>query len=180
MAELRFETLAPACLRWSLAIAVSLAAACSGDSTRCAPLAVPEELTAQFADAVRQIDWEPEPPCTLRPGFAIAGITVDRSDREPRLNFFVSHRGDRSFSFSQTRSELPFRAIPQGTHRINVGEGGPVLGSGFAGPSGGGESIGYLRWRSGGITFELAATFSPSLGEAEMISTAAALIAARD
>ena len=48
--------------------------------------------------------------------------------------------------------------------------------AGFAGPSGSGPDLAYLRWRLGGVTFELAATLSHWLTEPDVQAIAEALI----
>ena len=70
---------------------------------------------------------------------------------------------------------MPFSAIPQGTHRLRAAGAG-VTASGFAGPSGSGVDLAYLRWRTSGVTFELAATLHPWLTERDVRAIAEALI----
>ena len=76
---------------------------------------------------------------------------------QPRVSFVAERRGERGFILSATPAEVPFSAIPQGTHRLVAGA-DAVTAAGFAGPSGSGEEIAYLRWRIDGISYELAAT----------------------
>ena len=93
----------------------------------------------------------------------------------PRINFIVERRGERAFILSQTRALLPFTQIPQGTHRLRVAAGDAVA-DGFAGPSGSGPEIAYLRWRTAGVTFELAADLHPWQTERDLQAVAAALM----
>ena len=93
----------------------------------------------------------------------------------PRVNFVVGRSGERAFIFSQTRALLPFSQIPQSTHRLRASAAG-VSADGFAGPAGTGEDIAYLRWRSGGVTFELSATLRPWLSESDVRTLAEGLM----
>lgn len=77
---------------------------------------------------------------------------------------------------SQTRALVPYTAIPRSTHRLQSSADG-VTAAGFAGPSGSGTDIAYLRWRADGVTFELAATLGPWLTERDVVAIAEALIA---
>lgn len=97
------------------------------------------------------------------------------SEPQPRIGFIVSRSGERTFILSETRAELPFTAIPQSTHRLNTTVSG-VTASGFAGAAGTGEDIAYLRWRVGGVTYELSATLRPWLSERDVQTLAGALI----
>ena len=80
-----------------------------------------------------------------------------------------------AFVLSQTEAPVPFRAIPLGSHWLRVDAGG-LLAEGFAGPAGTGDDIAYLRWRRGGVTFELAATLRPWLTERDVQDLAAGLM----
>lgn len=93
----------------------------------------------------------------------------------PRVNFVVERDGERAFIFSQTRALLPFSQIPQSTHRLRASATG-LSADGFAGPAGTGEDIAYLRWRSGGVTFELSATLRPWLSESDVRTLAEGLM----
>ena len=93
----------------------------------------------------------------------------------PRVNFVVDRDGERAFIFSQTRALLPFSQIPQSTHRLRASAAG-VSADGFAGPAGTGDDIAYLRWRSGGVTFELNATLRPWLSESDVRALAEGLM----
>jgi hypothetical protein len=92
------------------------------------------------------------------------------------VSFVVTRDGDDVFILSETRAAQPFSAIPQGTHRLQAMALG-VVATGFAGPSGSGTEIVYLRWRVEGVTFELAGTLSPWLRERDVQTIAEALIA---
>ncbi len=93
----------------------------------------------------------------------------------PRVNFVVDRDDERGFMFSQTRALLPFTQIPQSTHQLQASAAG-VSANGFAGPAGTGEDIAYLRWRSGGVTFELNATLRPWLSESGVRTLAEGLM----
>jgi hypothetical protein len=101
--------------------------------------------------------------------------TLPGSPPQQRLNFVVKHGGREAFVLSQTRAAIPFSAIPQGSRRIRVTAGRGVA-DGFAGPSGSGADILYLRWRLDGVTHELAATLASWLTESEVRAIAAALM----
>jgi hypothetical protein len=100
---------------------------------------------------------------------------VPAGDPQPRLSFVAQRRGERAFTFSITAADLPFTAIPQGTHRLRTTAAG-VVASGFAGPSGGGDQIAYLRWQLLGLTYELDATLAPWLSEVDLTAISLALI----
>ena len=94
---------------------------------------------------------------------------------EPRISFTVARGDEHAYTLSQTRAELPFRAIPQGTHHLEAHAGGQVA-TGFAGPGGSGVDLAYLRWRRLGVTYELAATLRPWLDEEDVQALAVALM----
>lgn len=102
--------------------------------------------------------------------------TLPGEPPEVRVSFVVTRDGDDVFILSETRALQPFSAIPQGTHRLQAAALG-VVATGFAGPSGSGTEIVYLRWRVEGVTFEFAGTLSPWLREREVQTIAESLIA---
>lgn len=102
------------------------------------------------------------PPCAFDSGLEITDVFVDMLPGvrpQTRMTFVVTRSGSTAFTFSQTTAEVPFSAIPQGTHRLRV-QSGSALAEGFAGPSGTGSNIAYLRWRDDPFTFELSAVLS--------------------
>lgn len=125
-----------------------------------------------------QTDFTPQRPCAARAGYRVQRVALDQlPGGSPRLHFSVEWRGDPAFLFSQTRALVPFSQIPQGTHRLRVTSGG-ITADGFAGPSGSGGDIAYLRWRAGEVTSELSATLHTWLTEGDIKELAAGLIAA--
>ena len=84
------------------------------------------------------------------------------------MNFLVTRAQEPAFTFSQTTAEVPFTQIPQGTHRVRIQTGSAVA-EGFAGPSGNGPDIAYLRWREEPFTFELSATLGARQTESDVV-----------
>jgi len=163
----------------SLLLAVALLAACNGStSLTCDALPLDDDRATQLRAASNAVDFEPQLPCSYRDDFEVTRVFDDSVGADPRINFLVSREGERIFIFSQTRGEVPFRAIPRSTHNIAITS-GDVTAAGFAGPSQAGDDLAYLRWRVDGITYELAATLTPWFDEADTLDTAGALIAAR-
>ncbi len=157
---------------------VLLAAACAGEPAACETLSLAPSVASELAEAGATLDFEPIAPCTYRSGFTVRRVFTDMLPGEPpqpRLNFAVERGGEDAFLLSQTRALVPFSAIPQGTHRLRASAAG-VTASGFAGPSGSGVDLAYLRWRMSGVTFELAATLRPWLAERDVQAIAEALI----
>ncbi len=152
--------------RGALAAMTSLliASACLGAPTGCTAIPASAEVEAQQQDALAELGFEFVWPCSARSGFAVTGISVDdrRSAADAtRLTLVVSLRGDRVYTLTASGTETPFTAIPQGTERLVV-RAGDFLASGFAGPSGGGETLGFLQWRREMVTYEITAVLSPS------------------
>ena len=139
----------------SLALAI-LASSCAGSPT-CSAVPVTRAAQGQLAAAREQIDFAIVEPCAFGARLRVERVLVDTlpgQPVQPRVTFIVESNGERAFIFSETRAMLPFSAIPQGTQRLTVQRAG-VSARGFAGPSGDGGDISYLRWRIGGVTFEL-------------------------
>jgi len=171
----------------SLLLLAVLAAACNSQPATCDELPLTAETTEQLATASTAVGFAPQLPCAYRNDLEVTRIFDDSVGSSPRINFQIERRGERIFILSQTRGEVPFRAIPRSTHNIaitaNTISGDPITASGFAGPTagevGGGDAIAYLRWRTNGITYELAAILTPWFDEPDALPTAAALIATR-
>ena len=155
-----------------------LGAACAGELARCSDVPLAPSAERELAEAAATLDFEPRVPCTYRSGFSVRRVFADvlpGDPPQPRLNFSVERGRDRAFILSETRALLPFSAIPQGTHWLQASADG-VTAAGFAGPSGSGEDLAYLRWRVDGVTFELAATLYPWLTEQDVQAIAEALM----
>lgn len=117
-------------------------------------------------------------PCAFDSALEITGVFVDMlpgAQPQPRMSFVVTRSGTPAFIFSQTTAEMPFSAIPQGTHRLRV-QAGSILADGFAGPSGTGSDIAYLRWREEPFTFELSAELNARQTEGNIVSLARGLM----
>lgn len=111
------------------------------------------------------------PPCAFDPALEVTSVFVDMlpsARPQPRMNFVVTRSGEPAFTFSQTTAEAPFTQIPQGTHRLRTQTGSTVA-EGFAGPSGNGPDIAYVRWRVEPLTFEVLATVSPRQTEGDIV-----------
>ncbi|MYD65702.1 MAG: hypothetical protein F4X26_06970 [Chloroflexi bacterium] len=119
-------------------------------------------------------------PCAYEPELEVGNVFADALPEEgrqhPRVNFSVHREGEHGFLLSQTEATVPFLAIPLGSHRLQVEVDGRHA-EGFAGPSGAGVDIAYLRWRRDGVTFELAATLRPWLTERDVQEIAAGMMA---
>ena len=171
----------------SLLLLAVLAAACSGQPATCDELPLTVETADELATASTAVGFAPQLPCAYRSDFKVARVFDDSVGSAPRINFQIERRGERIFILSQTRGEVPFRAIPRSTHNIATTatspDGDRITASGFAGPTagevGGGDDIAYLRWRTNGITYELAAILTPWFDEPDALRTAAALITTR-
>lgn len=161
--------------------------ACSSQSTTCDELPLSPETSEQLATASTAVDFAPQLPCAYRNDLEVARVFDNRVGAAPRINFLVERRDERVYIFSQTQGEVPFLAIPRSTHNIAItattAAGDQVTASGFAGPTasevGGGDNIAYLRWRTNGITHELATILTPWFDEQDTLNTAASLIATR-
>jgi hypothetical protein len=92
-----------------------------------------------------------------------------------RISFIVERSGERAYVLSETRVLVASTQIPQSTHRLRV-TAGEVIAEGFAGPSGSGGEMAYLRWRIDDVTYELDATLGRALDEADVRRIAIALM----
>jgi hypothetical protein len=178
-----------------LLLIAALSLACNTQPATCDELPLTSDTTEQLAAASTAVGFAPQLPCVYRNDLEVARIFDDSVGSAPRINFLVLRRGERRdlrdgeriFIFSQTRGEVPFHAIPRSTHNIAITAttvaGDSVTASGFAGPTaaeaGRGDTIAYLRWRTDGITHELAAILTHWFDELTALHTAAALIATR-
>jgi hypothetical protein len=128
--------------------------------------------------ASTRLDFSPQRPCAFDVALSVTSVFVDTlpgSPPQPRINFVVTRGGEAAFVLSETRALVPFSAIPQGSRRIRVAAGRGVA-DGFAGPSGSGTDIAYLRWRLDDVTYELDATLRSWLTEADVRALAAGLM----
>ena len=164
-----------------LLIVAALAAACGGSADgECVPVEFTSDASAELPAARDALTFEPVLPCALRTDFEVTSVlasTAAALPPEARISFVVDRRAERAFVLSETRAELPFTAIPRNTHQFRA-RSGDLVAAGFAGPSTSGEEIAYLRWRAGGVTYELAATLATWLREEDVQAIAAALMAA--
>ena len=163
----------------SLLVAAAAASAACGARGPCAEIELSPEAARSLAEIERASAFPVERPCAYEPEFTVGRVSEDRLPEQgqhyPRVNFSVHREGEHAFVLSQTEARVPFRAIPLGSHWLRVGAGGQ-LAEGFAGPAGTGNDIAYLRWRRGGVTFELAATLRPWLTERDVQDLAAGLM----
>ncbi len=157
---------------------VALAGACASEKTCSeAPLS---PGAAEALDAIEgRIDFALVRPCAFESGLEVTGVSEDsipeQGVRHPRVSFVVGRDGSHAFTLSQTRAVVAFRAIPTGSHWLRVSAGG-LPAEGFAGPTGAGVDLAYLRWRRDGVTFELQATLGRRLTEQGVQEIAAALM----
>lgn len=152
--------------------------ACSGSSSTCVEVPLTREARATFAVKSTRVDFTPLPPCAAGRGFAVASVFVDVLPGSPpgqRISFIVERNGEPSYVLSETRAAVTSTQIPQGTRRLRVTS-NSVVADGFIGKSEGGGEMAYLRWRTGGVTYELDATLGRALDEAEVRQIAAALM----
>jgi hypothetical protein len=171
----------------ALLLAAALALACNTQPATCDELPLSAETSEQLATAATAVDFAPQLPCSYRNDLEVTRIFDNSVGSVPRINFLVERDDQRTFIYSQTKGEVPFVAIPRSTHNIatsaTTAAGDSVTASGFAGPTageaGGGDTIAYLRWRTDGITHELAAILTPWFDEPDALQTAAALISTR-
>lgn len=152
---------------------------CGTSTAVCASIPFASAAAEDYAAETASLAFEPPVPCAYRSDLKVArvlGGVAAAIPPEPRISFVVERRTERAFVLSATRAELPFRAIPRNAEHLRAGA-GPVTAAGFAGPSGGGDDIAYLRWRTEGVTYELAATLHPWLTRADVQAITAAMIA---
>ena len=146
-----------------------------GDNVAPMPISMSPEAERAWEEARHRVDFLASPPCSSYSGLQVTQVSVGMS-REPRIHFVVERRGERLLILSETRALMPFTAIPMSTHWIVVRSGGSEA-AGFAGPSGSGSDIAYLRWRKDDITFELSGSLGAWLTETRFKSLAAASMA---
>lgn len=144
--------------------------ACQSTPRACRDIELAPRAKEQLSQAEARVDFKTVRPCARAGVFTVSSVYVDvipRDTHEPRVSFAVTSHGQEAFVWSETRDMVPFTAIPAGTHHLTLAV-GDIVARGFAGPSGTGVDTAYIRWRSGGITYELAATLRPWLTEAEV------------
>ena len=165
----------------ALLVVALVAAACRGQPVDgCIEVPLAPGLERARAEAISALDFEPTTLCGHRSDLLVVRVfasTALGDGPQPRLNSIVERDRERGFIFSETRAVMPFTAIPRGTHWLTVSAGG-ITASGFAGPSGSGDDIAYLRWRADGVTRELAVTLRSWLDEGDVATIAIALIEA--
>ncbi|MDE2695719.1 MAG: hypothetical protein OXH97_04285 [Chloroflexota bacterium] len=145
----------------------------------CEDIALSAEAASSLAELDAASSFPIARPCAYEAEFEVGRVFADalpeQGRQHPRVNFSVHREGERAFVLSQTEATVPFLAIPLGSHRLQVEVDGRHA-EGFAGPSGAGVDIAYLRWRRDGVTFELAATLRPWLTERDMQDLAAGMM----
>ena len=167
---------------WLAAIAACVLAAAAvgcGASAPCEDIELSREAALSLAELEAASAFAIARPCAYEPSLEVGAVFEDALPeggvQYPRVNFSVHREGEHAFLLSQTEATVPFLAIPLGSHRLTVRAGG-LAAEGFAGPSGAGVDIAYLRWRRGGVTFELAATLRPWLTERDVEDIAAGMM----
>ena len=159
-------------------LAAALLAACASEAT-CSEVPLSPESANALDKLERQVDFALRRPCSFESGLEVTGVSADvipdMGVRHSRINFTVQRAGSHAFTLSQTRALVSFRAIPLGSHwlRAQVGD---LTAEGFAGPTGAGVELAYLRWRRDGVTFELLATLRLRLTEEDVQDLAEALM----
>jgi hypothetical protein len=133
-----------------LAVAL-VVAGCSPGSPRCAPLPLKPAAAASLERATEAIDFAPLAPCVPLRGVEVTAVTLDHPAGAPRVTFTAGAERT-ALLFSQSRSLVRFRQIPDGAIRLSMEHGG-VLASGFQEESPGGVML-YLQWEAGGVVFE--------------------------
>jgi hypothetical protein len=159
-------------------VLVGVVVVACGGSAVCRDLGFSATAQRDFAELSRTTPSHWTPPCAFDSALEITGVFVDMlpgAQAQPRMSFVVTRSGTPAFIFSQTTAEIPFSAIPQGTHRLRV-QAGSILAEGFAGPSGTGSDTAYLRWRDESFTFELSAVLSAWQRESNIVSLARGLM----
>lgn len=165
----------------SFAVLAALAAvgmACSSRAATCVDATFTPEARAMLEVESRQVDFTPVLPCGTGRGFVVRSVASDALPGTPpgrRISFIVERNGERAYVLSETRVAVTSSQIPQGTRRLSV-PAGSLVAEGFAGASGDGGEMAYLRWRTGGVTYELDATLGRALGEADVRQLAMALM----
>ncbi|TAK76264.1 MAG: hypothetical protein EPO16_07430 [Dehalococcoidia bacterium] len=152
--------------------------ACSSQGSRCVEVPLTPQARATLAVESPRVGFIPLPPCAAGRGFTVASVFVDALPGTPpgqRISFIVERNGEPSYVLSETRAAVTSTQIPQGTRRLRVTSNSAVA-DGFIGMSEGGGEMAYLRWREGGVTYELDATLGRGLDEADVRQIAAALM----
>ena len=156
----------------------ALLAACTSER-RCSEAPLSPRAAEALAAIEGGVDFALTRPCAFESGLEVTGVSEDslpeEGVRHPRVSFVVGRDGRHAFTLSQTRAVVAFRAIPTGSHWLRVSAGG-LSAEGFAGPTGAGVDLAYLRWRKDGVTFELQATLGARLTEQGVQDIAAALM----
>lgn len=155
-----------------------MASSCESSPRVCTETPMAPAAEEDLATAVARLSFEPVRPCARSGGFTVSSVHVDvlpRGRGEPRISFIAAARGREAFVWSQTRDQVPFSAIPAGTHVVTVAVGETVA-RGFAGPSGTGADTAYVRWRDAEITYELSATLRPWFTERAFLDLAHGLM----
>ncbi len=167
---------------WLAVIAACVLAAAAlgcGSAGPCEDIELSPEAARSLAELEDASAFPLARPCGYEPRLEVGAVFEDALPeggvQYPRVNFSVHRDGEHAFLLSQTEATVPFLAIPLGSHRLTVRAGG-LAAEGFAGPSGAGVDIAYLRWRRGGVTFELAATLRPWLTERDVEDLAAGMM----
>ena len=163
-----------------LAACVLVAAALGcGARGPCEDIPLSPEATRALAELEGAPSFPIARPCVYEAEFEVGRVFADAlpeaGRQHSRINFSVHRQGEHAFVLSQTEATVPFLAIPLGSHRLQVEADGRHA-EGFAGPSGAGVDIAYLRWRRDGVTFELAATLHPWLTERDVQDIAAGMM----
>ena len=179
----RGDRLAPVLVAaaWLAALAVACGTTADGP---CALIGFAEGVELRWTSARGAVDFEPTRPCARDGRLRVVAAFVDAMPAEgggfaPRINQEVARDGERLFVWSETRAPVPFRAIPDGTRALTVTLGGTAEPArGFVGTSPSGSAIAYLRWRSAGVTHEVAATLHPVFTEADLVALVRATVAA--
>lgn len=157
---------------------VALLAACSSEKS-CSEVALSPRAAEALGVIEGGVDFALTRPCAFESGLEVTGVSQDvipeEGVRHPRVTFVVGRDGRHAFTLSQTRAVVAFRAIPTGSHWLRVSAGG-LSAEGFAGPTGAGVDLAYLRWRGDDVTFELQATLGPRLSEEDVREIAGALM----
>ena len=167
---------------WLAVLAACVLAAAAlgcGSPGPCEDIALSPDAASALAELEHDSAFAIARPCAYEPEFEVGSVFADAlpegGRQHPRVNFSVHRDGEHGFLLSQTEATVPFLAIPLGSHRLQVEVDGRYA-EGFAGPSGAGVDIAYLRWRRDGVTFELAVTLRPWLTERDVQEIAAGMM----
>ena len=159
-------------------LAAAALAACASEAT-CSEVPLSPEAAEALDELEGRVDFALTRPCSFESGLEVTGVSQDvlpeLGVRHPRINLTVQRAGSHAFTLSQTRALVSFRAIPLGSHWLRVSA-GDVSAEGFAGPTGAGVDLAYLRWRRDGVTFELLATLHRRLTEQDIQDLAEVLM----